>query len=143
MASTIGITQEGMLDLLEAAFVQPIVEQGIPDINTVRRNSVTGEIEPYIAIQFGDLQQGRGMSFAGPRGDDYVMPIYAQCIAPEAKTARQLQNKLVDVLLGEGFPWSGNVRKRPGGGMYPMTNSNSATEAYTSPSSFGLLVQFE
>lgn len=142
MASTIGITQEEMLALIDAAFVQPVVEQGIPDIDTVRRNSV-GDIEPYIAIQLGDLQQGRNRSFVGPRGDDYVMPIYAQCIAPSAKIARQLQNKLVDVLLGAGFPWSGNVRKRPGGGMYTMTNSNSATEAYSFPSSFGLLVQFE
>lgn len=143
MASTIGITQAEMLALLDAEFVQPIVEQGIPDINTVRRNETTGEIEPYIAIQFGDLQQQGATSFVGPRGDDYVMPLYAQCIAPEAGIARGLQNKLVNVLLGEGFPWSGNVRKRPGGAMFPMTNSNSATEAYTAPSSFGLLVQFE
>lgn len=142
MASTIGITQAEMLALLDAEFVQPIVEQGIPDIDTVRRNSV-GEIEPYIAIQFGDLQQQGATSFVGPRGDDYVMPFYAQCIAPEVGVARGLQNKLVNVLLGEGFPWSGNVRKRPGGPMFPMTNSNSATEAYTAPSSFGLLVQFE
>ncbi len=142
MASTIGITQEEMLALLNAQFVQPIVEQGIPDINTVRRNTA-GDIDPYIAVQFGDLQQGASRSFVGPRGDDYVMPIYFQCIAPEAGIARGLQNKLVDILLGEGFPWSGSVRKRPGGAMFPMTNSNSATEAYTAPSSFGLLVQFE
>lgn len=143
MASTIGITQAEMLALLDAEFVQPIVEQGIPDSNTVRRNATTGEIEPYIAIQFGDIQQQGARSFVGPRGDDYVMPLYAQCIAPEAGVARGLQNKLVNVLLGEGFPWSGNVRKRPGGAMFTMTNSNSATEAYTAPSSFGLLVQFE
>lgn len=142
MASTIGITQGEMLSLLDAQFVQPIVEQGIPDIDTVLRNSA-GEIEPYIAMQFGDLQQQGATSFVGPRGDDYVMPIYFQCIAPEAGIARGMQNKLVNVLLGEGFPWSGNVRKRPGGAMFTMTNSNSATEAYTAPSSFGLLVQFE
>lgn len=142
MASTIGITQGEMLTLLDAQFVQPIVEQGIPDIDTVRRNSA-GEIEPYIAVQFGDLQQQGATSFVGPRGDDYVMPVYFQCIAPEAGIARGIQNKLVNVLLGEGFPWSGNVRKRAGGAMFSMTNSNSATEAYTAPSSFGLLVQFE
>lgn len=141
--STIGLTQEEMLSLIDAAFVQPVVEQGIPDINTVRRNTTTGKIEPYIAVQFGGLQQQGARSFVGPRGDDYVMPFYAQCIAPEAKTARQLQNKLMDVLLGAGFPWSGNVRQRSGGPLFPMTNSNSATEAYTAPSSFGLLVQFE
>lgn len=140
--STIGATQEEILTLLDTQFVQPIVEQGIPDIYTVRRNN-SGAIEPYIAIQFGDLQNSTGKSFIGPRGHDYDMPIYAQCIAPDPKIARQLQNKLVNVLLGISFDWSGNMAKRPGGGMFPMTNSNSATEAYVSASSFGLPVQFE
>lgn len=140
--STINQTQTEVLDLLRAEFAQPIVEQGVPDIETVRRNP-SGQIDPYIAIQFGDLQQGRAYSFVGPRGDDYIMPMYLQCIAPKIDIARGLHNKVLDVLLGEDFPWSGNVRKRPGGGMFTMTNSNSATEAYTFPASFGLLVQFE
>lgn len=139
--STIGATQEEILALLDAQFVQPIVEQGIPDINTVLRHN--GQIVPYIAIQFGDLQNSTGKSFIGPRGHDYDMPIYVQCVAPDPKIARQLQNKLVNVLLGISFDWSGNMAKRPGGGMFPMTNSNSATEAYVSASSFGLPVQFE
>lgn len=141
--SSIDQTQEEILALLDTSFVQNIVEQGIPDINTVIRNSITGKIDPYIAIQFGDLQNARGKSMVGPRGHDYALPIYLQCIAPDPKVARKLQNKLVDVLLGEGFPWSGSMEKRPGGGIFPMTNSNSATEAYVAASSFGLLVQFE
>lgn len=141
--STIEQTQESILTLLDTAFVQPIIEQGIPDINTVRRNQTTGQIEPYIAIQFGDLQNSTGKSFIGPRGHDYDMPIYAQCIAPDPKVARKLQNKLVNVLLGLSLEWTGNMAKRPGGGMFPMTNSNSATEAFTYASSFGLPVQFE
>lgn len=140
--STINQTQEEILGLLDAAFVQPIIEQGIPDIYTVRRNTA-GSIEPYIAVQFGDLQQGRATAMAGSRNDDYILPIYFQCIAPSVKIARQLQNKLMDTLLGAEFPWSGSVRKRAGGGMFTMTNSNSATEAYTFPCSFGLTVQFE
>lgn len=140
--STINQTQTEVLALLRTQFAQPIVEQGVPDIQTVVRNGA-GQIDPYIAIQFGDLQQGRSYSFVGPRGDDYVMPMYFQCIAPEIEIARGLQNKLLNVFLGEDFPWSGNVRKRPGGGMFTMTNSNSATECYTFPASFGLLVQFE
>lgn len=135
-------TQTEILALLDTAFAQPIVEQGIPDIETVLRNQ-NGQIDPYIAIQFGDLQQGRTYSFVGPRGDDYVMPVYFQCIAPKVSIARGLHNKLLDVFLGEEFPWSGNVRKRPGGGMFTMTNSNSATEAYAAPASFGVPVQFE
>lgn len=139
---SINQTQEEILELLRDEFAQPIVEQGIPDIQTVKRNTA-GDVDPYIAIQFGDLQQGRATSMVGPRGDDYVLPIYVQCIAPEVGIARQLQNKILDVMLGAGFPWSGNVRKRPGGGMFTMTNSNSATEVYTFPASFGLTVQFE
>lgn len=135
-------TQTEILALLDTAFAQPIVEQGIPDIETVLRNQ-NGQIDPYIALQFGDLQQGRTTSFVGPRGDDYVMPVYLQCIAPKVSIARGLHNKLLDVFLGEEFPWSGNVRKRPGGGMFTMTNSNSATEAYAAPASFGVPVQFE
>lgn len=140
--STLNQTQEEILTLLRSEFAQPIVEQGVPDIDTVLRNP-SGQIDPYIAIQFGDLQQGRAFSFVGPRGDDYVMPVYFQCIAPKVGIARDLHNKLLNVFLGEYFPWSGNVRKRPGGGMFTMTNSNSATEAYTMPASFGVPVQFE
>lgn len=139
---SISQTQGEILELLRDEFAQEIVEQGVPDIKTVKRNPA-GDIDPYIAIQFGDLQQGRATSMAGPRGDDYILPIYVQCIAPEVEIARALQNKILDVMLGAGFPWSGNVRKRPGGGMFTMTNSNSATEAYTFPASFGLTVQFE
>lgn len=139
---SIAQTQEEILALLDAEFVQPVIEQGIPDTYTVRRNGV-GAIEPYIAIQFGDLQNARGKSMVGPRGHDYTLPIYIQCIAPKVSIARGLHNKVLDVLLGEGFPWSGNIEKRAGGGMFTMTNSNSATEAYTFPASFGLLVQFE
>lgn len=140
--STIEQTQEEILTLVDSQMPQPVVEQGVVDIETVKRNGV-GDIEPYIAIHFGMLQSGRGKSFIGPRGHDYILPIYVQCVSPEPKIARQLQNKIVDVLLGEGFPWSGQIEQRPGGAIFPMTNSNAATEAYVSASSFGLLVQFE
>lgn len=140
---SISETQEEILDLMGSQFSQPVVEQGIPDIDTVRRNATTGKIEPYIAIQFGDLQNARGKSMIGPRGHDYTLPIYTQCIAAKVGDARALQNKVLNVLLGAGFPWSGSMEKRPGGGMFTMTNSNSATEAYTFPASFGLLVQFD
>lgn len=140
--STIEQTQDEILELMDTEFVQPVVEQGIVDIDTVKRN-LAGDVEPYIAIHFGMIQNGRGKSFVGPRGHDYILPIYVQAITPDPTLARRLQNKIVDVLLGEGFPWSGQIEQRPGGAIFPMTNSNSATEAYVSASSFGLLVQFE
>lgn len=140
--STIQETQESVLTLLRDELAQPVIEQGIPDIETVERNTV-GDIDPYFAVQFGDLQNSTGKSFMGPRGHDYDMPIYVQCIAPDPSTARKLQNKMVDVMLGVSFDWSGDMAKRPGGGMFPMTNSNRATEAYVTASSFGLPVQFD
>lgn len=141
--STIKQTRTEVLALLDSRFVQDIVVQGIPDINTVLRNKTTGKIIPYIAVQFGDLQNSTGKSFMGPRGHDYDLPIYVQCISPDPMEALDLQDKLVDAMLGVSFDWTGNMAKRPGGGMFPMTNSNSATEAYVSASSFGLPVQFE
>lgn len=134
--------QEAIIAYLESSFVQPLVEQAIPDSNTVKRNSV-GAIDPYIAFRFGDTQQGRAYSMSGPRGDDYEMPIYTEVVAPTPKIARQLSNKVRDVLLGESFPFSGSVRKRAGGGMFPLVTSNSATEAYIMPASFGVLIQFD
>lgn len=142
MASKIEDIQQAILDYLDLQFAQPVVEQGVADANTVLRNAA-GAIDPYIAIQFGDLQQGVARSMIGPRGDDYILPMYFQCIAPTPALARKIQNKLLDVMLGAQFPWAGNVRKRPGGGMFSTTNSSAATEAYTMPSSFGLVVQFE
>ena len=142
MASNISGIQASILTYLDTQFAQPVVEQGIADSETVLRNAAGG-IDPYIAIQFGDLQQGRTRSMIGARGDDYILPMYFQCIAPTPAIARGLQNKVMDVMLGKQFPWAGDVRKRPGGGMFSTTNSSSATEAYTMPSSFGLVVQFE
>lgn len=132
--------QTRILAYLDDQFVQPVVDQAIPDIQTVRRNK-QGQIEPYIAVQFGDLQDEGTRSMIGVRGDDFRMPIYIQVIAPTPKIARQISNKVVNVFLGETFPWAGTVRKRAGGGLWPIVNSNNATEAYMQPSSFGLVLE--
>lgn len=138
----IASVQDAFLALVDAAFVQDVVEQSMPEISTTLRDT-SGKIKPYIAISFGDIQQGRTRSAIGPRGDDYVLPVYVQCIAGTAAIARGLHNKLLDTVLGKDFPWSGNIRKRPGGGMFALNNSNNATEAYSFPASFGVPVQFE
>ena len=135
------LIQEAILTALDTALAQEVVEQAIPDSQTVKRDA-SGKIKPYVAIQFGDLQQGVSRSFVGPRGDDYVLPVYVQAVAPTAKSARQIINKVRNVLLGADYPWSGNVRKRAGGMMYPVAATNAATEAYVSPASFGVVMQF-
>lgn len=134
--------QQNILTELDSGVAQPVIEQAVPTATTVLRDS-TGAIKPYFAVQFGDIQQGRSRSAVGPRGEDYVLPVYVQCIGPTAEIARGLQNKLLDVFLGVDFAYSGNVRKRPGGGMFVLNASNEAVEAYAFPASFGVTVQFE
>lgn len=131
--------QQDIASLLETL---PVVveEQAIPDIATVKRNAA-GAIVPYIAYQFGDLQQGYRFNMASVRGDDYIMPIYTQAVGPTPKIAREGANAIIGLLLGATFDWTGNIRKRPGGGMFPIVSTNGATEAYMFPASFGLLIQ--
>lgn len=137
---SIETTQEAVLTLL-GTLPQEVVEQAVPDTSTVLRNS-EGAIDPYIAIQFGDLQQGYTSNMASVRGDDYILPIYTQAVGPTPKIARQVANRVVDKLLGKTFTYAGNIRKRPGGGMFPIVATNGATEAYMFPASFGLLIQW-
>ena len=132
--------QDAIFSQLDTDIVQPVIEQAIPDAQTVQR--VSGKVRPYVAVQFGDLQtRFSGRTFAGVRNDDYELPVYVQCIAPEPRIARELASLVLDSLLGFASDWTGEVRKRPGGGMFPMLSSNGATEAYMFPVSFGVTVQ--
>lgn len=137
---TIDKVQADILAYLKTQFVQPVIDQGYVDYLTVKRNP-QGKIEPYIAVDFGDEQSEGSRSMVGAWGDDYIMPLYIRVVAPKPETARELKNKLTRVFLGKTFAWSGQIRKRPGGGMWPVINSNNATEAYICPASFGVLVQ--
>ena len=132
--------QDAILAYLDGQFVQPVIEQAIPDSQTVLRNR-SGNIDPYIAVQFGDPQARGARAMAGPTGDDYSLPIYTQVIAPDPSVARKMSNKMNRVFLGETFPCAGSVRKRAGGNMFPIVTSTGANEAYQFPASFGLLIQ--
>lgn len=133
--------QDKIFDQLASKLTIPLHEQAIPDAETVRK--VGGKIEPYAAIQFGDIQDrvsGRG--FTGVRHNDYELPIYVQVVAADPTRARKLASgQVLDALLGFMQSWTGEVRKRPGGGMWPLVNSNGATEAYLVPSSWAITVQ--
>lgn len=134
--------QEEILEFLRTTLApQKVVEQSVPDSQTVIRNEV-GQITPYVAIQFGDLQLGRTQSFAGPIGADYILPVYTQAVAHRADYARRLSNRVRKAMIGANFSWTGSVAKRPGGGMFPIVSSNAATEAYQFPASFGVLIQY-
>ena len=134
--------QEGILAFLRTNLVQEVHEVGVPDITTLPRDE-NNKVIPYYAIQFGDIQQGRGRNMAGPRGDDYQLPFYTQAIAANASISRRMANRLNLLLIGEESEYSGSIRKRPGGGMFSVNNTNGATEAYMSPASFGVLIQLE
>lgn len=115
-------------------------QQGIPDgEKAIRRED--GKIVPYYAYQFGDVQQEGTRSFSGPMGDDYIQPIYVQCVAPSAGEAQEMANLVTMRAIGATFSYGGSLRKRPGGALWPIIASNGATEAYESAISFGLLLQ--
>ena len=142
MALNLVDVQDQIYEALENAIPYPLVEQGVPDEDTVRK--VNGKVEPYVALQFGDLQRGRlgGETFAGVRTFDYELPIYIQVVSADMSKARKIRDGAVlDMMLGFSQDWTGEVRKRPGGGMWPITNSNGATEAYLYPSSWAVTVQ--
>jgi hypothetical protein len=133
--------QDEIFAELEDALAIPVFEQAIPDANTVRK--VDGKVQPYLAIQFGDLQdRASGRGFTGVRSNDYELPIYVQVVAADPRTARRIASgPVLDTLLGLSLDWTGEVRKRPGGGMFPVVNSNGATEAYLFPASLAVTVQ--
>lgn len=133
--------QDYIFNHLESTLPQPLYEQGIPDAQTVRK--VNGKVQPYVALQFGDLQErASGRGFSGVRFNDYDLPIYIQVVAADPKVARKIaSDSVLDAMLGLQTDWTDQVRKRPGGGMWPITNSNGATEAYLVPSSWAVTVQ--
>ena len=141
MSNNLESIQDAVIAVIES-MPQASVEQAVPDTATVLRNAA-GAVEPYIAYQFGDIQEGETRNFAGPRHDDYQMPLYIMIVAPTPAIARKVYNRLMDKLLGSTFPYTGNIRKRPGGMTWPILASSGAVEAYIFPASFSLLIQFE
>lgn len=141
--SNIPDVQDAIVAHLENSITQMVVEQGIPDPQTVLRDS-NGNVQVYVAIQFGDFQRTyTGQAVAGVRHDDYEIPIYIQVIAPAPKIGRKLAGgKIADAMLGFSTGGTGEVRKREGGGMWTLISSNSATPAYMFPSSYAVTVQF-
>ena len=55
---------------------------------------------------------------------------------------RQLWSRVLELLLGKQFSWTAEARKRPGGALFPITNTDNATEAFSFAASFGLPIQF-
>lgn len=117
-------------------------EQAIPDSATVLRDA-SGKIKTYIAYRFGDLQRmyGGSRGLTGVRNDSYELPIYFEAVSGVAKTASRTADLVIEEMLGAKFKYTGEIRKRPGGAMYPITSTNAATEAYMFPTSYAVTIQ--
>lgn len=139
--SSLEYTQEEILDYLRGSFAQEVIEQSIEDAVLVPRNKV-GQINPYFAVQFGDVQARGARNMALVKGDDYQIPLYVQCLAPKPDIARKMYSRLVDRLLGYRPKYGGPIRKIPGGMMWPLAASDSSAEVYVRPASFGVPFQF-
>lgn len=135
MTLSIDFTAEDILARVRSQFsVQQVYEGGVPTAETLIRNG--DELDPYIVVDFGDLSRGRGSSFAGPRGDDYMLPVRLIAVAHNTTIARQLRTKGTDSLLGYTPIYAGPMHKRPGGGTFVVTDDNGSAVAYLAPSMF-------
>lgn len=140
MVYSLDVSQQNLIDLLTTNFVQKSYEIAIPEPETLKRNA-QGKVDPYIAFQFGDLQDGYSETFGGAETNDFWLPFYAQVVASDAAVARKLGNKMVRTLLGYSEIYGGQVRKRMGGSMFPIGNMDGTIAAYIMPISFGVKIQ--
>lgn len=141
MANHLEQVQSEFLSHLKGSLAQPVYEIAIVDADTVIRSGPNKQVEPYFAIQFGEIQQEGSRNVASSRFDEYVIPIYIQAIAAEPATCRRLTNKLEDVCVGYMAEWTGEMKKRAGGYTFPINSSNGSTEAYQYSMSYSLPVQ--
>lgn len=141
MSNSVETTQNEILAYLRDNLVQDVVLQAYPDASTVLRNA-QGKIVPYVAVNFGDLQPNYVYNMATATGDDYTLPVAIQVVGDTPENTLKVWNKVLTLMLGKSFTWTGQARKRPGGSMWPIVNTDNTTEAYTYAASFGLLIQF-
>lgn len=141
MTLNIVSTQEAILDKLRTSLPQEVFEQGVPDADTVRK--VNGQIIPYVTCQFGSLSpRARGQTLVGVRTFDHELTIQAQVVAASPEIARRIMfDNVYDVLVGLSLPWMGEIRADRIGGVFPITTSNGATEAYQQASGFRATLQ--
>lgn len=134
--------QDSILEYLDQQFAQEIIEQSLEDDKQVKRNA-QGRIVPYIAVDFADISEAGARTMAGPKTYDYTLTIRARVIADTPTNARKIGNKLVRVMLGFSTDWSGGVTKSRAAGLFPITTTNNATEAYQMATGFNLTLQLQ
>lgn len=141
MDNTIDALQEDVLAVLREAFPnQKVVEAAMPDEDTLPRDE-RGRFDPYVAIQFGDLQQQGGKNMATSAMHNYVMPFVLVTVSPEASVSRRMMNRANVKLLGFSSDYGGQIFKRPSGMTYTIPAQQGAIEAFVSPVSFAIPVE--
>lgn len=136
---TIEQAQEEILAHLRESFNQDVYEVAIPPEGELVRDR-QGKLKPYIAIQFGDLQQVGARNMASSLHNNYVLPFYIGAVASDAKIIRRLNTRLNVNLLGLTVSNGGQVEKRAGGMIFYLPAQMGAVEAYISPASFSVPV---
>lgn len=133
--------QDQIFTSLETAIPQKLYEQGIPDADTIRK--VGGKVVPYVALQFGTLADTRsGRSFSGARTFDYELPVQVQVVAADPSVARKIMfSNVYSAIVGLQVKWISEVVPDRIGGVFPITTSSGATEAYQYASGFKCTLQ--
>lgn len=134
--------QDALAKHLDDSIPQKTYEQGIPDIQTLKRDA-SGKVPYYVAYQFGMPQaKANGKTFCGVTHDDYVLTMYVQVVGPDATEVRKLAyGEVLTAMLGFSRKWTAQMEQRAGGAVLEMTQSTGATEAYVAPLSFGVTFQ--
>lgn len=133
--------QDSIIETLRDELNFPVYEQGVEDAMTVKK--VAGRVEPYVAIQFGSMTpRARGRTFVGVRTFDYELAMQVQVVAASGELARKIMyGNVYDVMIGLRFRWLSQIEPDRIGGLFPITTSNGATEAYQAASGFRATLQ--
>lgn len=142
MGLNIYAIQKAILQHLRSKLPQSVYLQAIPQQSTLKRGA-NGKIVPYVTVQFGSPREiVTSRPLTGVRSSDQEVMIYVQAVAADPEIAAELAyDKVLSALLGFQSEGTGELRNRPGGAVWGIEGSNSATEAYISPTSYGLTVQ--
>lgn len=141
--NSIDYTQDEILSFLQDSLPQPVYEESVPDGDTLKRNHL-GQIDPYLAVQFGDVYARGVRSMIGQKGHDYSMSFAVQVVSPDANIGRKISNRVLSLILGKQFTYApGGVEKLPvGGALMTINQSDPATQAYMVPSWYKIVIHY-
>lgn len=138
--NSLDFVQDELLKHLRSSIPQRVDEGAIPDGEYFTRNEY-GDGEPYVVVQFGDIQFQGTRNMATAQAHDYSLPVYCGIVAPQATAVRRIMNLVNVSMLGFSCDYSGQVEKRAGGMMFILPAQHGFAELFVAPASFGIAVQ--